>query len=173
MTSKRRRLAKFVYTGFGFPVVLRDVAMLKTSIGRWAPQVDLNEVESAVFRGLALKPANLTGNEVRFIRQHMSMTLPSFAASLHVTHPAVLKWEGAASKPTSMSWGTELAIRLRILKDSGLTATEFFEAHSELDALELDHAAGAFLHYEVRGGVVRFESIGRRRRGKARSLKNR
>lgn len=151
MTQKKKRLAKFVYTGFGFPVVLRAVTMVKTSIGKSAPDVKLNQLESVVFRALATKPAPLVGDEVRFIRHHMSMPLHAFAASFRVSHPAVVKWENARGEPTNMAWGTEVAIRLRILKEARLTPVEFFEAHAEIEALRLDPAERVGIVVETDG----------------------
>lgn len=140
MTQRRKRVARFVYKGLGFPVELRHVRMVKFR-DTWAPDVNLNDLSSDVFKRLATKPTRLSGNEVHFIRQRMGMTLQAFAKHFHVTHPAVMKWEGAYHEPAGMSWGTEMSIRLKILKDTGSKPAQFFDAHSELEALELDAEA--------------------------------
>src|ERR1700690_3051690 len=103
---KRKRVERFVYNGLGFPVELGRVVLVRPR-HKWAPEVDLNELESGAFRALATKPARLTGNEVPFIRQFMNLTLQGFADLLRVTHPTVMNWESAYAEPTGMGWPSE------------------------------------------------------------------
>lgn len=113
--SKRKVQKRFAYEGFGFPVTLLNVPMIRVR-GVWTPDVDYNRLSKALLFALALKPARLTGSEIRFIRLSFSMTLQDFANRLSVTHPAVLKWEKARGSATAMSWATEKDIRLLILQ---------------------------------------------------------
>ncbi len=110
-TKTRKR---FVYEGFGFPIVLLNVPMVKVR-GAWTPQVDYNKLAREVLLALAHKPARLTGNEVRFIRHYFEMTLTKFGDQFSVSHPAVLKWEDTQDDATSMKWPIEKDIRLFIL----------------------------------------------------------
>lgn len=111
----REKLQKrFVDEGFGFPVVLLNVPMVKVR-EIWTPKIDYNKLAKSVALALAAKPARLTGNEIRFIRQHFEMTLSDFGARFDVTHPAVVKWEGAGEKPPKLKWPVEKDIRLFIL----------------------------------------------------------
>ena len=82
--------------------------------GVWTPRVNYVELTSIVLRNLTLKASPLTGNELKFIRQHFGMTLAEFAQRFYVTHPAVLKWEGKGASATGMNWSTEKDIRLFI-----------------------------------------------------------
>src|SRR5262245_25565575 len=104
----------FIDHGFGFPIVLENVPMVKTR-GVWTPHVDYNELGRVVLHALAFKPGRLTGHEIRFVRQQLEMTLQAFAKRFCVTHVAVMKWERAKAKSTVMSWTTEKDIRLFIL----------------------------------------------------------
>jgi hypothetical protein len=122
-TKKQKR---FVYDGFGFPVVLCNVTMIKVR-GAWTPKVDYNKLGQDVLIELAHKPARLTGNEVRFIRHWFEMPLTQFGRRFSVSHPAVLKWEEAKDEATTMKWSVEKDIRLFILdalkvKDAMLAA---------------------------------------------------
>ncbi len=117
---------RFVYEGFGFPVVLRNVPMVKVR-GAWTPKVNYNKLAEDVLLALAHKPARLTGSEVRFVRHHFEMTLTQFGDRFSVSHPAVLKWEEAGDEATAMKWPVEKDIRLFILdaldaKDKDLAA---------------------------------------------------
>ena len=97
--------------GFGFPVKLVHVPMCKVR-GIWTPEVDYQLLATVVLRELCEKRGRLTGSELRFIRQYFEMSLQSFSKRFAVTHPAVLRWESSADKPTGMNWSTEKDVRL-------------------------------------------------------------
>ncbi len=129
---ERKRQPSFVYEGFGFPVVLLDVPMVR-SRGVWTPDIDYEKLARNVLRRLALHPARLTGQEIRFIRHSMDLTLKQFAHRFGVTHPAVVQWEQCGAKPTRMAWALEKDIRLEILRSQPApSAARFVEAYEEL-----------------------------------------
>ncbi|KXK07126.1 MAG: hypothetical protein UZ03_NOB001000321 [Nitrospira sp. OLB3] len=105
---------EFIDTGFGFPIHLINVPMVKVR-GTWTPHINFNELAHVVLRALPRKASRLTGNEIKFIRTHFEMPLQTFAKRFCVTHVAVLKWEKAKNQPTAMSWTTEKDIRLFVL----------------------------------------------------------
>ena len=126
---ERKVQQSVVYEGFGFPVDLVDVPMIKIW-GSWIPEMDYNEVSQRLLEAVALKPARLTGSEVRFIRHMFSMSLPRFAKRFGVTHPAVLKWERTSNKATAMRWAVEKDIRLEVLQArAGPGEREFLSAY--------------------------------------------
>ena len=124
---------EFIDTGFGFPVKLRNVLMVKAR-DEWTPKINYNDLADAVMRALAFKPSRLTGSEIKFIRTHFDMTLQAFATRLCVTHVAVLKWEGAKAHPTVMSWSTEKDIRLFILSKLQVKAVLIAKLYSALES---------------------------------------
>lgn len=129
---ERKRQASFVYEGFGFPVTLVNVPMVR-SRGVWTPDVDYRKLARDVLRELALHPARLTGQEIRFIRHSMEMTLEEFARRFGVTHPAVVQWEQCGSRRTRMAWALEKDIRLEILRSQfAPSETSFVEAYEDL-----------------------------------------
>lgn len=105
---------RFVYSGFGFPVVLLDVKMGKVR-GAWTPLVDYNKLQKDVVEALAYKPVRLTGSEIHFVRSYFGMTLAEFGERFSVSHPAVIKWENAGDEATAMKWAVEKDLRLFIL----------------------------------------------------------
>jgi len=111
----------FIDEGFGFKVRLLNVPMVKVR-GQWTPNINYSELAEVVLHALAHKPSRLTGAEIHFLRQHFGMTLQAFAERFCVSHPAVLKWEKAGTKPTAMNWATEKDIRLSILARLGADA---------------------------------------------------
>lgn len=143
----RKRQRSFLYEGFGFPVVLVNVPMVR-SRGVWTPDVDYRKLALHVLRGLALKPARLTGDEVRFIRHSMEMTLEAFARRFGVTHPAVLQWEQSGKKPTRMAWAIEKDIRLEVVKSRlDSSAARFVETYEELAETRPDRTAPLRIEY--------------------------
>ncbi|MEK7483360.1 MAG: hypothetical protein AABZ60_03405, partial [Planctomycetota bacterium] len=104
---------EYMDLGFGFPLYLQNVPMVYVR-GVWTPNVNYKRLSEMVFQMFVEKPSRLTGNELKFIRNKLQMTLKAFAERFYVTHPAVLKWEKSADKPTNMSWATEKDIRLYV-----------------------------------------------------------
>lgn len=122
---------RFVYDGFGFPLVLCNVPMVRVR-GSWTPNIDYNKLQKDVTRALAYKPLRLTGNEIHFIRQYFKMTLAEFGDRFSVSHPAVIKWEDSKDDATAMKWSVEKDIRLFILDRMGCKAGVIGELYLEL-----------------------------------------
>lgn len=108
-----RKQREYVDWGFGFPVYLRNVTMVKVR-GTWVPKVNHNQLAEAVLLALVHKPARWTGDELRFVRLQLKLSLAAFAERFYVTHPAVIKWESRKDAPTRMKWATEKDIRLHV-----------------------------------------------------------
>ena len=117
---------KYVDTGFGFPVHLLNVPMVKVR-GHWTPEINYAELSRIVIMALVSKPARLTGNELKYLRNKLEMNLQDLSDKFYVTHPAVIKWEKKKDKPTGMKWATEKDIRLFIYeKYDGENLSEFY-----------------------------------------------
>ena len=125
---------EFVDHGFGFPVKLKDVTMVKVR-GAWTPKVDYQAIAKQLLVALAFKSGRLTGAEVRFIRQAQEMTLQEFGRRFDVSHVAVLKWEKTGIKPTAMSWAVEKDLRLFSLRAAGASSEKVGSLYAELDAV--------------------------------------
>jgi len=125
------RQREFVYRGFGFPVILLNVPMVRVR-GEWTPDVNYAALQRRLLAMLVEKPARLTGDEVRFIRLAHDMTVAAFAQRFAVTHPAVLKWQAAGVSPTEMVWSTEKDVRLFILTQLHAAPRKFARAYQQL-----------------------------------------
>jgi len=105
----------YIDHGFGFPVQILN-APLKKIEGEWVLNLDFEKFEKEVLLALAMKPARLSGNEVKFVRQHFEMDLKAFGKRFgDVAHSAVIKWEKSGDDLTNMNWATEKDIRLAIV----------------------------------------------------------
>lgn len=125
---------EFVDTGFGFPVRLRNVPMVKVR-GEWTPKVNYNNLAQTVLHALAFKTSRLTGSEIKFIRTHFEMTLQEFAKRFCVSHVAVLKWEKVKNQPTVMNWSTEKDIRLFVLSKLGVKLILIAQLYTKLESV--------------------------------------
>jgi len=125
---------EFIDTGFGFPIRLMNVPMVKVR-GSWTPKINYHDLAKVVLLALARRDSRLTGSEIQFIRTHFEMTLAEFSKRFCVTHVAVLKWEKAKAHPTAMSWTTEKDIRLFILSRLYATPAELAGLYAELEKL--------------------------------------
>ena len=105
---------KLDFHGFGFPITLRNVPMIKVQ-GKWAPDINLDALADQVLEDVAQKKGRLTGLEIRFIRLSLEMTIDEFAKRFVVTRHAVMKWEKAGADETGMQWATEKDIRLEAI----------------------------------------------------------
>jgi hypothetical protein len=125
---------EYIDYGFGFPVRLRHVPMIKVR-GSWTPNIDYSLLTRAVLCALAYKPSRLSGNEIRFVRNHFEMTLQAFSKRFCLTHVAVLKWEKSKDNPTLMNWTTEKDIRLFILSKLSKASNELAKLYFALEEL--------------------------------------
>lgn len=137
--NKRRIDKAYVYTGFGFPIVLQNVPMIHVR-GVWTPDVKWNRLEKIVLLLLAQHPGDLTGNQIRFIRHSMNLNQRKFADLFHVTHVAVVKWEKSEDKPAKMQLTTQIAIRLQVLDTLIKDDKEFRVAYHYITNLPFNHA---------------------------------
>jgi len=137
MTRQSKIQKTFIDCGFGFPVKLTNVPMIKIR-DSWTPDIDYARLAKGVLLALSKKLVRLTGNEVRFIRQHFEMTLENFAKRFAVSHPAVIKWERAGDEPTSMNWSTEKDLRLFILFKLNSNPKELSDLYLELEMARSD-----------------------------------
>ncbi|MCB1135269.1 MAG: helix-turn-helix domain-containing protein, partial [Chlamydiia bacterium] len=83
--------------------------------GVWALDVDLNALQRVVLLGLARHPFDMTGSQVRFVRNWLGLTQTEFGKRLGVTHPAVVKWEKMGDEGSRMNLSTQRELRLWIL----------------------------------------------------------
>lgn len=112
--AKQKIQSKLMYTGLGFPVLLKNIPMIELR-GVWTPDVNLNLLQKTVILALAHHAAALTGNQVYFIRTWLGLTQAEFGARLGVTAPAVVKWEKYGDNEAKISLITEREIRLLAL----------------------------------------------------------
>jgi DNA-binding transcriptional regulator YiaG len=110
-----------VYHGLGFPITLVNAPMKKV-LGEWIVDIDMNKLQLVVLRALVFKPARLTKQELKFIRQYLFMTTTNFGRIFGVSHAAVVNWEKGVRQ---ISPAGEFCIRLYVLNHIQAKDKEF------------------------------------------------
>ena len=110
---------QYVYEGFGFPVVLKNVPMIKVR-GRWTPDVNFNDLMTDVLKALAAHESRLTGSEVRFVRHYFEMTQQQLADKAGVTRQTIIAIEAGKYAPS-------LPLAFRIARTFGLPLEDVFQ----------------------------------------------
>lgn len=74
--------------------------------------VDLNLLQKVVLLTLAHHPSEITGNQIRFVRNGLGLTQTELGKLFGVTHPAVVKWEKTSDKGSKMNLTTQRNLKL-------------------------------------------------------------
>ena len=133
---KRKKIKKFIYEGLGFPVVLKNVPVIKMQ-GKEVLDINFNTLQKAVLLILCRKDTTLTGNEIKFIRKYFEMTLTEFGMKFGYSHAAVLKWEKYGNDFAKMEPTTDVCIRLFIFSHINKRSGAFKEFYDKLDMQRL------------------------------------
>lgn len=106
---------KYIYQGFGFPVVLSNIPAKKIR-GEWVPFINFVELANHVLSVLCFIKEPLTGNQVFFIRNQIRLTGQQLAELLGVTQAAVSKWEKKKNEVAKIEPAIELCLRFIALE---------------------------------------------------------
>ncbi|TXD35133.1 hypothetical protein FRC98_16820 [Lujinxingia vulgaris] len=116
-------IERYETRALGFPLIIENIK-LRRFRDDWVAEVDWTEISEVVMRALPRKPAPLTGNEIRFVRQQLQMTLKAFASFCEVSsHQAVMQWESRGDEPAKMGRATEILLRARLVARASPRAT--------------------------------------------------
>ncbi len=115
MDGKRKTQEEYVDYQFGFPVVLRNVEMVKVR-DFWCPRINQNTLRDLVLLALVTKKGHLTGYQAKFVRRWLGNTLESFGKELGVSHSTVKKWENKGDESTGTAVANDFYIRCMIIE---------------------------------------------------------
>lgn len=136
---KKQKIEKeIVYEGLGFPVILRNVPMIELC-GIWTLDIDLNIFQKVVLLALAQHPSDMTGNQIRFIRNWLGFTQTEFGKLFGVTHPAVVKWEKSGNKGSKINLTTQRDLRLWLLDQLLTKDADFRRAFKFIHMTDYSH----------------------------------
>ena len=133
---KKKKIKKFVYEGLGFPIVLKNVPLIEMH-GEMIPDIDYNDLQKTVLLHLCHKSIPLTGNEIKFVRKYLEMTLAEFGRKFGCSHVAVLKWEKHGNRFAKIEPTTDICIRLFVFSHLSNKGNAFRRLYDELDIMQL------------------------------------
>lgn len=99
---------------FGFPVKLVGFEMRELGAHR-VVDVNSRRLAEVVATKIALKEGSLSGEELRFLRKRLGLSMSDFGARLGVSHAAVSKWESCEERCTRMGLAKEILAREMLL----------------------------------------------------------
>jgi DNA-binding transcriptional regulator YiaG len=107
----KKILEKYIFNGFGFPVVLRDVKLKETPDGEPYPDLNMNWLEEMTAKALIKESAPLSGAKLRFLRKFLDKSLRDLAQELAVPHTSIKHWEDRPKEKTGLSPAHEKQIK--------------------------------------------------------------
>lgn len=129
---------KFVYHGAGFPVTLLHVPFKKLGKDEIL-YVSSEQLDLAIAKLVLLKPAILTGNEVRFLRAMINESMEKFSSHFNNSPATIKNWEDRKDEAISTSYEIDFAIRstvASVLRIDHQITTNFLVHSSVLKAAE-------------------------------------
>ncbi|MGY0342315.1 helix-turn-helix domain-containing protein [Xylella fastidiosa] len=92
----------YTESGLGNVWLRNGFTVHKTPYGDGIAITDLPSLHRSLSLALALKPATLSGAEIRFMRKELELSQPEFAARLGATTQTLAAWEeGRAALPNA------------------------------------------------------------------------
>lgn len=121
------KIKNYQWNGFGFPVIFSELPAVKLQ-DELVPDVDFSQFAKPLIQIMCAKQlAPFSGNQVKFIRHHLQMSLRDFAKFMNVTHQSVMRWENKSKSAARIDVNMEIVLRLKILKKLGSDAVAIEE----------------------------------------------
>jgi transcriptional regulator with XRE-family HTH domain len=130
------KIKNYQWNGYGFPVIFSELPAVRLR-GELVPDVDFNLLAKPLIKIICAKqPIPFSGNQVKFIRHHLGMSMREFAQFMDVTHQSVMRWEKKAKSAARIDINTEIVMRLRILKTLKSDAQSIEEVVEKVNDVE-------------------------------------
>jgi len=121
------------YMGFGFPIVLVGVEAVKSEDGSAFLDIPHQKLARNLFLAVLLKPAPVTGAELKFLRKYLDLTQEQFAKLIGTkSHSNVAIWENKGQQPTGMIEQAEMIARLKLAVDYSGGAVKLEDVYSNI-----------------------------------------
>ena len=133
MKQKTEKRETFVFKGLGLPIKLVNAPMKKIA-GEWVLDLDMELLQRVVLEALIHKRTLLSGNEIRYVRKYLYLSMEEFGKALGVSHAAVSKWENSRNGITA---ALDVCIRLYIMEQLEAKDVEFRQLYRDIDLSKL------------------------------------
>lgn len=130
------KIKNYMWNGFGFPVVFSELPAIKIR-GEVVPDVDLQQFAKPLVQIICAKQSvPFSGNQVKFIRHYLNMSLREFAKFMNVTHQSVMRWEKTTNSAARIDINTEIVFRLKVLQQLKSSAKDIAEVVKKVQHTE-------------------------------------
>ncbi len=111
---KKKIIAEFIFEGFGFPVILRNVSVDKYD-GEDFPEIDYFELTQQTVRALIMSSTAINGAQLQFLRKYTKKSLRDLGEELKVSHAQIKIWEDRNSEFTGLTHIQERMFKSHVL----------------------------------------------------------
>lgn len=109
------KLKNYTFNGFGFPVIFDELPAVRLR-GELVPDVDFSKFSADLIKHICIsQDFPLSGNQVKFFRHSLNLSMREFAKVVGVRHQSIMRWESAGHLPAKMEAPTEIVLRLLML----------------------------------------------------------
>jgi len=149
-----RTLETYTFKGFGFDVILKDVAV-KSVEGEDYPSINMNELKTNTAKALLTNKQRLIGYQLKFLRTYLDMSFDQVSEKLHIPASTLRSWENKGNDFTGLSLEQEKAFRIlsinQILEleksrfNIEVTLIKEFQTPSKVVALDIGSTSESFI----------------------------
>ncbi len=108
-------LKEYVFTSFGFPVLLHNIEVQETECGDEYPNINLKVLEKNTAKALIRGSVTLTGVKLKFLRKFLKMSLRELGRELNIPHSNIKLWEDNAKDKTGLEISQEKQLKYLVL----------------------------------------------------------
>lgn len=109
------KIKNYIFHGFGFPVIFDELPAIRLR-GELVPDVDFSKFSTDLIKHICTKQEfPLSGNQVKFFRYSLNLSMREFAKLVGVRHQSIMRWESNDHLPAKMEAPTEIVLRLLML----------------------------------------------------------
>lgn len=128
-----KNIKNYEWNGFGFPIIFERLPAVKLR-GEWTPDVDWTQYALPVIIYICVgQDVALSGNQVKFLRHHLQMSLREFAKFAGVTHQSVMRWEDKGKAAAQIDGHMEFVLKLKVLKHLHSKASTINQAVNKVE----------------------------------------
>lgn len=95
-------LSKYIFTGFGFDVLLKDIVIKKVD-GEEYPDININELKLKTAKALLVMPVKMTGHQIKFLRTFLKLSYDDLSRKIDVPASTLRSWEKKGHETSGFS----------------------------------------------------------------------
>ena len=111
----KRKMERFIFNAFGFPILLHDVPIGETESGEEYLDINMKILEEAVAKTLITSSVPLNGVMLKFLRNFLNLSLRELSNEIDVPHTSLKLWEDGVDKKTGLEENREKRLKYLIL----------------------------------------------------------